>query len=145
MPPTGFWRDERHIFPVRVYYEDTDTAGVVYYANYLRLIERARMECLRLLAPEVLAQMDAAGLVLAVRRCVIDYLSPARLHDALHVVTCVQEVGGASFSLHQMVRREETDLADAKIRLVCMKLASGAPARLPNSLRQALQMRAEQL
>lgn len=132
-----------HEFPIRVYYEDTDAGGVVYYANYLRFAERARTEMLRRLGHAQSALMEDAGegdagVVFAVRRCEIDYLRSARLDDALLVRSRLVEMGGASLKFDQEVVREDTPLARLKVRIACIRLHDGRPARLPAQLRSAL-------
>lgn len=126
-----------HRFPVRVYYEDTDLAGIVYYANYLRFIERARTEWARGLGVDQVALKAEAGIVLAVRRVEADYLAPARFDDALEVRTALQSVSGARIVLAQSVWRGGALLFDAVVTLVALQ-ADGRPARLPPALRAAL-------
>ena len=126
-----------HRFAVRVYYEDTDLAGIVYYANYLRFIERARTEWARALGVDQVALKADAGIVLAVRRVEADYLTPARFDDVLEVRTALQSVSGARIVLGQSVWRGGALLFDAVVTLVALQ-ADGRPARLPPGLRAAL-------
>ena len=126
-----------HFFAVRVYYEDTDAGGVVYYANYLRFAERARTELLRELGIDHTALLRDEGLVFAVRACEAEYLRPARLDDLLEVRTCFVEATGASLWLDQTVTRNGETLVEMKLRLVCLR-ADGRPARLPSELRMAI-------
>ena len=86
-----------HVYPVRVYYEDTDAGGVVYHSNYLRFAERARTELLREAGIDHVTLMTENGLMFAVRRCEAEYVKPARLDDALEVRTRCFEATGASF------------------------------------------------
>jgi acyl-CoA thioester hydrolase len=123
-----------HIFPLRVYYEDTDLAGIVYYANYLRFIERARSEWVRDLGIDQKA-MKADGLVFAVRRVVADYLSPAHYDDQLQVRTAVTGQTPARLILTQQVCRADDVLFRAEVTIICMTTA-GAPTRLPAAFRQ---------
>jgi acyl-CoA thioester hydrolase len=125
-----------HGFAVRVYYEDTDLAGIVYYANYLKFIERARTEWVRGLGIDQRA-LKAAGLVFAVRRIEADYLRPARFDDELLVRTVVQSLTGVRIGMQQDVWRGEERLFAAQVVLVCLT-DGGQPARLPAALRQAL-------
>src|SRR5581483_12088671 len=104
-PSSGAIRDGAHFFPVRVYYEDTDAAGLVYYANYLKFAERARTEMLRRLGVEQERLRAETGLVFVVRRCAADYLLPARLDDDLVIVTRLKALRGASLDLDQDVQR----------------------------------------
>ncbi|SFS21961.1 tol-pal system-associated acyl-CoA thioesterase [Yoonia litorea] len=123
-----------HRFALRVYYEDTDLAGIVYYANYLKFIERARSEWVRELGIDQ-AQMKADGLVFAVRRVEADYLSPARYDDELCVETTMQPGSGARLIVKQDVKRGETVLFSAVVTIICMT-TEGAVARLPAVIRQ---------
>ena len=125
-----------HAFALRVYYEDTDLAGIVYYANYLKFIERARTEWVRGLGVDQRA-LKAAGLVFAVRRVEADYLRPARFDDELVVQTVVTSVTGARIVLQQDITRGPERLFAAQVVLVCL-LDSGQPARLPPELRRVL-------
>ena len=125
-----------HSFPVRVYYEDTDLAGIVYYANYLKFIERGRSEWVRELGVDQLA-MKAEGFVFAVRRVEADYLAPARYDDELLVETRLEEIRPARLTVRQEVQRGGQVLFTALVTIVCLD-AGGRPARLPSSLRGAL-------
>ncbi len=121
-----------HLWPVRVYYEDVDLAGIVYYANYLRFIERARSEMIRAAGIDQ-AAMRAAGHVFAVTRVEADYLRPARYDDTLEIETSVAAVSRVRFVLEQTVRRDGTDLFRARVTIVCMD-TDGRPRRLPAEL-----------
>lgn len=130
-----------HKLGLRVYYEDTDSGGIVYYANYLRFAERARTEMLREMGFEHGELLATDGLAFAVRRCQVDYLCPAVLDDTLTVVTTVMRVGGASFDLDQVVLRGDAVLADMSVRLACMQVRgprAGKPTRIPDKIRKAL-------
>jgi len=122
---------------VRVYYEDTDAAGIVYYANYLKFAERARSEWLRELGGGDAKALRASGLMFVVRRCAIDYRQAARLDDLLEVETRVTGYAGATLELEQTVRRDGADLVAMTVTLACVNSA-GRPARLPPALRAAL-------
>ena len=126
-----------HAFNCRVYYEDTDLAGIVYYANYLKFIERARTEWVRGLGVDQGKLKSDTGVVFAVRRVEADYLAPARFDDLLQVVTTVQAVGGARVVLRQEVLRGEALIFTALVTLVALT-ATGAPTRLPAEFRQRL-------
>ena len=125
-----------HTLPIRVYYEDTDMAGIVYYANYLRYIERARSDWVRGLGIDQNA-MKAQGLVFAVRRVEADYLMPARLDDELVVETEVVQVTGARLVMDQVVRRGKDRLFHAIVTVVVIS-DSGHPARMPANSRHML-------
>ena len=124
-----------HTFPLRVYYEDTDLAGIVYYANYLKFIERARTEWVRGLGIDQTVLKSDTGVVFAVRRVEADYLAPARFDDQLTVRTAVQAVGGARLVVRQDVTRDNDVLFSALVTLVTLT-ATGAATRLPAEFRQ---------
>lgn len=126
-----------HRFQVRVYYEDTDLAGIVYYANYLKFIERARTEWVRALGVDQARLKAEAGVVFAVRRLEADYLSPARFDDVLEVRTVLAALTGARIELVQEVWRAETRLFAARAALAALR-EDGRPARMPAELRAAL-------
>lgn len=123
-----------HTFACRVYYEDTDLAGIVYYANYLKFIERARSEWVRELGIDQAALLAAQGVVFAVRRVEADYLAPARFGDDLEVVTDVEAATAARLVLRQTVGTGGRLLFAARVTLVALT-AAGRPARLPAALR----------
>ncbi len=127
-----------HSMMLRVYYEDTDVGGLVYYANYLKFAERARTEWLRALGFGNSGLAESAGASWVVRRCEIDYLRPARLDDEVEVRTRVVALGGASADLEQIVLRGAVDLARLLLRLAFVTPA-GKPRRLPAALRVAMQ------
>jgi acyl-CoA thioester hydrolase len=127
-----------HSFPVRVYYEDTDLAGIVYYANYLKFIERGRSEWVRGLGIDQTRLKADQGMVFAVRRVVADYLNPAKFEDMLKVTTELRHIGGARIDLHQEVLRGDARLFMAEVTLVCVA-DSGSPMRVPADIRAAMQ------
>lgn len=129
-----------HILPVRVYYEDTDFSGVVYHASYLRFCERGRSDFLRLAGAhhrKLAAGGDGEVLAFAVRHMEIDYLKPARIDEVLEVVTRLEEVGGASVTLAQTIRRDAATLFSARVRAALVN-GEGRPRRLPGAVRAAL-------
>jgi acyl-CoA thioester hydrolase len=128
--------DLMHIHPLRIYYEDTDLAGVVYYANYLRFIERARTEWVRALGVDQVG-LKAEGIVFAVRRVEADYLVPARFDDVVEVRTVVQGMTGARIILQQDIWRGEQRLFASVVTLVALT-DTGAPTRLPKGIRDKL-------
>lgn len=117
--------------PVRVYYEDTDTAGIVYYANYLRFLERGRTEFLRALGYSQKHIAEETGLAFAVRSVSAEYLLPARLDDELIVASRVESLGRAQVVFDQKVLRGDSVLLEAKVRVVCMSPAKGKPMPMP--------------
>ena len=126
------------VWPVRVYWEDTDAGGVVYYANYLKFMERARSEWLRALGFEQDVLRDEAGVVFVVRRVEIDYLSPARFNEQLEVSVRLHEMGRASLSVRQELMRGSTRLAEAVVTLACVDVVRFKPVKIPESLLQTL-------
>ncbi|MFV0358698.1 tol-pal system-associated acyl-CoA thioesterase [Tropicimonas sp.] len=123
-----------HIHTLRVYYEDTDMAGIVYYANYLKFIERGRSEWVRGIGVDQNALRDETGIVFAVRRIEADYLAPARLDDVLTVETGLTGISGARFVMDQRVLRGAQVLFAARVVVVAMSL-DGRPQRLPEAVR----------
>lgn len=124
-------------FRLRVYYEDTDAAGIVYYANYLKFIERARTEALLSAGFRQTDLRDRHGLVFAVREVTVTYLSPARLEDQLVVRTTTRLPRGARLEMDQEVWRDDTCLVRARVMLACLG-PNGRPARMPADLLEAL-------
>jgi acyl-CoA thioester hydrolase len=120
---------------MRVYYEDTDAAGIVYFANYLKFAERARTELLRSTGVDQSALRSERGLFFAVRRAEVDYLKPARLDDMLSVVTELVYMSHVIFDAQQSIRRGTEELARVFTRVVCLTV-DGRPARLPKDLRE---------
>jgi acyl-CoA thioester hydrolase len=125
-----------HRFPVRVYYEDTDLAGIVYYANYLKFIERGRSEWVRALGINQVALRRDEGIVFAVRRVEADYLRPAHFDDELMVETELKLLGGARIVLRQSVLRGGDTLFEAVVTLVAIS-SEGRAVRLSDRLRAA--------
>ncbi len=126
-----------HRFFLRVYYEDTDAGGIVYYANYLKFAERARTEMMHSVGPEYGNLVHRDGYAFAVRRCEAEFLSPARLDDLLEVETCIAETGGASLVARQIIRRDDVELVQLKVKLACID-RDGRPARTPEKIRKIL-------
>ncbi len=123
-----------HLLNLRVYYEDTDLAGIVYYANYLKFIERARSEWVRLLGIDQRRMKDEDGLVFAVRRVEADYIAPAKFDDELTVRTTTEAMTGARLVLKQEVLRAGEVLFSALVTLVTLT-ETGQPGRLPADIR----------
>ena len=126
----------KHVFPLRVYYEDTDAGGIVYYANYLRFAERARTEYLRAVGADHQSLLAKDDVAFTVRQCNVDYLRPAFLDDPLEVHTRFTDVRGASLHAEQVVRRDGDELVRLLVRLACVG-SDGRPKRLPKALREA--------
>ncbi len=126
------------IWQVRVYYEDTDAAGVVYYANYLKFMERARTEWLRALGVEQTTLREELGVVFVVRHVVVDYLKPARLNDALTILTRIKQLGQARIRFAQSIQCDGT-LVTSEIEVVCVNAATFKPVKIPDHILQLLE------
>jgi acyl-CoA thioester hydrolase len=124
--------------PVRVYYEDTDAGGVVYYANYLRFLERARTEWLRSLGFEQKDLAREPGVLFVVAGVEVDFKRPARFDDALEVTVAIAERGRAGLTFAQEVRRGAERLVVAEVRVACVDAASFRPVALPPALLERL-------
>jgi len=124
---------------VRVYYEDTDAGGVVYYANYLKFLERARTEWLRAQGHEQQALIERRGLLFAVRSVTLDYHAPARLDDLLAVELRVERIGRASIDFAQAIRRndETRPLCTARVRVACLEAERFRPAVIPDDFKES--------
>ena len=136
-PLGGRFEGGEHVYPLRVYHEDTDAGGIVYYANYLKFAERARTEMMRgagITHVTLLGDHDAAFVV---RRCVVDYRQPARLDDEIEVRTSIGTVAGAHIEAEQRVVRSGALLANIDLKLGCVG-RNGRAVRLPVPLRDAL-------
>lgn len=137
LPGTFHW-------PVRVYWEDTDAGGIVYYANYLKFFERARTEWMRSLGLSQSALAAQSGLVFVVADVQLRYASPARLDDALQVQLRVQDLGPASLQVAQQAWRTDAQgaptalLCEATVRVGCVQVAGMKPARIPAELRDCI-------
>jgi acyl-CoA thioester hydrolase len=125
-------------FPIRVYYEDTDAAGVVYYANYLRYMERARSEWLESLGFPVAAFEREHAVAFAVHRAEIEFRRPARLNDRIAVSVEARERGACRLVVAQRIARDGETLVDARISLACVDPLRFRPARIPAPLARAL-------
>jgi len=125
-------------FELRVYWEDTDAGGVVFYANYLKFFERARTEWLRALGVEQSALRRDEGAIFVVGETRVRYLLPARLDDWLSLSVDVAELGRASLLVDQRCRRGDTLLAEGSIRIGCVDAGTFRPRRIPNSILERL-------
>jgi len=126
------------VLPIRVYYEDTDAGGVVYYANYLKFMERARTEWLRALGVDQTRLAREARVQFVVHSLSVDYRAPARLDDALSVHSRVVKLGRASLSFLQRVERDAHILVEGKVHLCCVSVDGLRVTPLPAELRQTL-------
>ncbi|MCF8478996.1 MAG: tol-pal system-associated acyl-CoA thioesterase [Rhodospirillum sp.] len=135
-PVSGLWRDGRHLFPVRVHWENTDAGGIVYHSEYLKFAERARTEMLRLADLSQQEMLKELGVAFAVARMTIDYKRPAVLDDALVVETIVEQLGGAVMDLKQTISRAGTVLTILSVRVACLSLKEGRATRIPKVVRE---------
>lgn len=131
-------RAPRFHYGVRVYYEDTDAGGVVYYANYLRFMERARTEWLRALGVNQDELARTSGVLFAVRRAAVEFLKPARLDEALSVTVAVARIGNASIEFAQEILRAQTVLCTGAIKIACLAVDGFTPTEVPPTLRETL-------
>lgn len=129
-PPDGLFHGATHLFPVRIYFEDTDLSGVTYHANYLRYMERARSDMLRLAGIDQRRVHESGEGAWAVTALAIRYRAPARLDDALVVASTVTEVRGASVRISQVIRRDATILTEAEVTAAFVT-PDGRPRRQP--------------
>ncbi len=126
-----------HLHRVRVYFEDTDAGGMVYYANYLKFAERARTEMLRSAGISHAEMVADDGLMLVVRRVTAEYRRSARLDDELEIETRLSELGGATLTLDQVVRRGPEVLVELVVTIACIT-REGRPTRLPERITRAI-------
>ncbi|WP_404426264.1 YbgC/FadM family acyl-CoA thioesterase [Thalassospira australica] len=133
----GYIEGKRHIFPLMVFYEDTDAGGIVYHANYLAFAERARSAMLNLLGFSNSSVAERHKVAIAVRHCTLDFRRAARLEDRLTVESRLIKLGGASLGFEQKVMREGEELVVIEIYLACMSLQELRAQRLPEELRTA--------
>ncbi len=127
----------KHELTLRVYYEETDMAGIVYYANYLKFIERGRTDFVRALGVDQTTMKEGQGLVFAVKSLTADYISPAKFDDILRVETTVTGLSAARMVMSQQVFRDGTLLFVSSVTVISMTLA-GKPVRLPADIRRNL-------
>jgi len=125
-----------HVSEFRVYYEDTDMAGIVYYANYLKFLERARSDLVRRAGIDQLAMRDA-GLTFAVARVEVIFRSPARFGDVMRIQTHLGRIGGATVAMKQEISVGDRSVVTADTRVICMT-RDGKAARFPADVRAAL-------
>ena len=124
--------------PIRVYIEDTDAGGIVYYVNYLKYLERARTELMRTFGLERAAVSDA-GWNFVVSNVSLSYKEAARLDDQLHATAVISAVGGATVTFHQTVLRDDAVLVAGDIQIACIDRETGRPMRLEADLRQQIE------
>jgi acyl-CoA thioester hydrolase len=125
---------KKFIWPIRVYYEDTDAGGVVYYANYLKFFERARTEMLRDRGFEQDQLIDSEGIIFAVRSVQVDYLKPAHFNELIHVSAEVVQIKNASFTFEQTITRGDDVLTKSIIRCACLDAQTLRPKVIPEPI-----------
>jgi acyl-CoA thioester hydrolase len=129
---------KKFIWPVRVYYEDTDAGGVVFYANYLKFFERARTEMLRAIGFEQDELIANDGILFAVRSVQVDYLRPARFNELLQVSAELTLIKKASLTFEQIITRGDDVLCKSEIRIACLDASSMRPKAIPENLLELL-------
>jgi acyl-CoA thioester hydrolase len=127
------------VWPIRVYYEDTDAGGVVFYANYLAFMERARTEWLRALGFEQPEMAAKDGVLFVVSEVNIKYLKPSRFNDSLQVTVEAVNVGGSRIRFLQQVLRGDEEIARAEVAVVCVSTESLRPSRMPDVMRTKIE------
>ena len=139
LPATGVLVDKEFLFPVRVYYEDTDAGGIVYYANYLKFAERCRTEFIRTLGAKQQEDLQSSEKTAwVVRHCEADYRSPAVLDDALVVSCRITNLGGVTVNMHQEIRRGDDILVAIDIKAAHISLVTKKPVRIAKELMEKL-------
>lgn len=126
-------------WPVRVYYEDTDGGGVVYHANYLKYMERARTEWLRNLGFDQSVLKMQMGIIFVVREIAIQYRKPACFNDALDVLTTIEKIGRSLFVFKQTITRNHEALIQASVEVACVSAEHFKPVSIPQPIRLAMQ------
>ena len=121
----------------KIYYEDTDAAGVVYYANYLKFLERARSEAIYSLGLSNKKLLDKEGVIIIVKSCNIEYKKPAKFEDEIEIISKINEVKNSSFKMHQLIKRNSDVISVADVTLVTIN-DKGKPVRVPNLLKKLI-------
>ncbi|MBM3580263.1 MAG: tol-pal system-associated acyl-CoA thioesterase [Alphaproteobacteria bacterium] len=129
-------------YKYRIYYEDTDAGGVVYYANYLKFFERARTDFLRELGISQSELLAKENLAFVVRKCTVEYLTPARLDDVLEISVEVKNISAAAILLHQVTRKSDTICSRLEVEIVCVDATNFKPKRIPQKITNSLSLTA---
>ena len=124
-------------FTVKVYYEDTDAGGIVYYANYLKFLERARSEAIYSMGLTNKKLLNDHGSIIIVKSCKIEYKKPAKFEDSLEIISKIKTIGKSSFTMDQMIKRKEEVISESEIVLVTVN-AECKPIRIPDVLNKFL-------
>ncbi|MBQ8481627.1 MAG: tol-pal system-associated acyl-CoA thioesterase [Alphaproteobacteria bacterium] len=135
-PASGTLKEGVFFYPVRIYYEDTDAGGIVYYANYLKFSERARTEFLRFLGINQQQTIQETHCGFVVRSCNIDYMASAVLDDELEISCKIRELGAAYAVLHQEIFRGEELLSSLDVKVIYMNIDTHRPTRIPENFVQ---------
>ena len=124
-------------YNTKVYYEDTDAAGIVYYANYLKFLERARSEAIYSMGLTNKKLLNDNGTIIIVKSCKIEYKKPAKFEDSLEIISKIKAIGKSSFTMDQMIKRKEEVISESEIVLVTVN-PEGKPIRIPDVLNKFL-------
>ena len=124
-------------YTTRIYYEDTDAGGVVYYANYLKFLERARSEAIYSLGLSNRELLEKEGIIIIVKSCNIEYKKPAKFEDEIQIISTIKEVKNSSFKMQQLIHKETTVISEAVVLLVTVNM-EGNPVRIPNLLKKLI-------
>ena len=125
------------IYTTRIYYEDTDAGGVVYYANYLKFLERARSEAIYSLGLSNRELLEKEGIIIIVKSCNIEYKKPAKFEDEIQIISTIKEVKNSSFKMQQLIHKETTVISEAVVLLVTVN-EEGKPVRIPHLLKKLI-------
>ena len=124
-------------YNTKVYYEDTDAGGIVYYANYLKFLERARSEAIYSMGLTNKKLLNDHGTIIIVKSCKIDYKKPAKFEDSLEIISKIKTIGKSSFTMDQIIKRKDQIISESEIVLVTVN-AEGKPIRIPDVLNKLL-------
>ena len=124
-------------YTTRIYYEDTDAGGVVYYANYLKFLERARSEAIYSLGLSNKELLDKEGIIIIVKSCNIEYKKPAKFEDEIQIISKIKEVKNSSFKMQQIIKKNMIIISEAEILLVTVN-KEGKPVRIPHLLKKLI-------
>ena len=124
-------------YNTKVYYEDTDAGGIVYYANYLKFLERARSEAIYSIGLTNKKLLNDHGTIIIVKSCKIDYKSPAKFEDLLEIISKIKTIGKSSFTMDQIIKRKDETISESEVVLVTVNV-EGKPIRIPDVLNKFL-------
>ncbi len=124
-------------YVTKIYYEDTDAGGVVYYANYLKFLERARSEAIYSLGLSNKEILEKEGVIIIVKTCNIEYKKPAKFEDEIEIISNIKEVKNSSFKMHQVIKKKFDIISEADVVLVTVN-KEGKPVRIPSILKKLI-------